>query len=182
MKAIVFYTLLLLVYEATAQKKDTILWVESERLTWNDFQGEPEARFAVASTAYDILLNIQQINQYTMVRVEAVFFKKKSWKKKKWISTEVLNHEQLHFDIVELYARKLRKKIAGLKIKKFEQLKNTIQQLYEENDEEMDRFQDLYDEETDGSMNGEKQREWELKIAKELKLYQQYAKVLQRVE
>ena len=35
-------------------------------------------------------------------------------------------------------------------------------------DKEMDIFQDKYDDETDGSMNGAKQREWEKKITKEI--------------
>lgn len=104
------------------------------------------------------------------VKTEAVFFCRRSWKKKEWISESILMHEQKHFDIVELYARKLRKNIAGLKCSSVDVLKTRADSLYAVYDKEMDRYQDQYDEETDGSMNGDKQREWNRKIAEEIAL------------
>ncbi len=89
---------------------DVILWKKDRPLTWDDFKGKPAKRFAVASTNYDILKKVLSINKdSSRVEVKAVFFCNKSWKKERWIDQTVLNHEQKHFDIVELYARKLRK-------------------------------------------------------------------------
>jgi hypothetical protein len=151
-------------------EKEVILWRLDRPLTWDDFKGTPEKRFAAASTSYDIL---KEVNKNS-VEIKAVFFTQSSWKKKSWINDEVLAHEQKHFDIVELYARKLRKQIKETKFTSFEDLKSKMETLYDVNDKAMDKYQDLYDEETDGSMNGDKQREWQAKIMKEIKALDAY--------
>src|SRR5688572_6240991 len=86
--------------------KHVLHWKKDLLLTWDDFQGKPAKRFAAASTAYDILKSVSpEQNKTVTVKIEAVFFKNTSWKKKNWINEQVLAHEQKHFDIVELYAR-----------------------------------------------------------------------------
>jgi hypothetical protein len=170
MKNIIF--ILVFVFAAIvnfAQNKHEILWTEGKPLTWSDFKGKPEPRFAAASTVYDIIKYIASNEGGTAhIFVNAIFFKDKSWKKKRWINDGVLAHEQKHFDVVELFARKLRKAIKEMKPVKREELGSKIQELYDINDVAMDKYQDQYDDETDGSMNGDKQREWQKKIMKEI--------------
>ena len=150
--------------------KDSILWKENRPLTWDDFKGKPERRFAAASTSYDILKDItKETNKTATVEIEAVFFCETSWKKSQWVNEQVLQHEQKHFDIVELYARKLRKTISETTFESFSDLKTNIETLYDANDKAMDAYQDKYDDETDGSMNGEQQRIWMKKIMAEIK-------------
>lgn len=167
---ILFVTLLFFVSFKQRTEKEKILWSEDRPLTWNDFKGKPEKRFAAASTSYDIL---KEVNKNS-VEIKAVFFTQSSWKKTSWINDQVLAHEQKHFDIVELYARKLRKQIKETKFTSYEDLKSKMETLYDVNDKAMDKYQDLYDEETDGSMNGDKQREWQAKIMKEIKALDAY--------
>lgn len=93
----------------------------------------------------------------------------------------MLAHEQKHFDIVELYARKLRKQIKETKFTSYEDLKEKVETLYDANDKAMDKYQDLYDEETDGSMNGDKQREWQAKIMKEIKALDAYKETVLQI-
>jgi hypothetical protein len=158
------------IFSAFQNETNIVSWNENRPLTWNDFKGKPEPRFAAATTSYDILKSVTKLDKNTaQVELEAVFFKNSSWKKVKWINEEVLQHEQKHFDIAELFARKLRKKISALTFKNFEDLESKLTALYEVNDKEMDQYQDLYDEETDGSMNGEQQRAWQKKILAEIK-------------
>ncbi len=154
-------------------EKEMILWKENQPLTWDDFKGKPERRFAAASTSYDILKTVNK----NSVEIKAVFFTQSSWKKTSWINDQVLAHEQKHFDIVELYARKLRKQIKETKFTSFEDLKTKVESLYDVNDKEMDKYQDLYDEETDGSMNGDQQRAWQAKIMKEIKALDVYKEI-----
>jgi predicted secreted Zn-dependent protease len=97
-----------------------------------------------------------------------------SWKKTNWVNDEVLTHEQKHFDIVELYARKLRKAVFETRYTDYNDLLAKLEILYDKNDKEMDKYQDLYDEESDGSMNGEKQREWNKRIIQELDNYRKF--------
>ena len=149
--------------------KNTLIWKKDRVLTWDDFQGKPEKRFAAASTAYDILKTISPEQKKTVtIKIEAVFFKNTSWKKKSWINEQVLAHEQKHFDIVELYARKLRKLISEFKFTDMASVNENVTLLYNKIDKEMDIYQDKYDEETDGSLNGDQQRAWQKKISQEI--------------
>lgn len=152
-----------------------LLWKEDRLLTWDYFNGKPEKRFAAASTHYNILKSLlKENNKSATVKIEAVFLKNHSWKRKNWINDEVLEHEQKHFDIVELYSRKLRKAIKEKLYKNFNDLENSVNELYKKYEEEMDVYQDKYDEETDGSMNGKQQRAWEKKIIQEIKALDLY--------
>lgn len=169
------YFCLLVLCSSFQRDKYMILWQEDKPLAWDDFMGKPEPRFAAASTSYDILKTVgPEENKTVNVSIEAVFFKYRSWKKKNWVNDEVLAHEQKHFDIVELYARKLRKTISETSFKNYNQLVSKIDELYDSNDKAMDKYQDLYDDETDGSMNGDQQRAWQKKIMAEIKALDKY--------
>lgn len=174
---IFFATFLFLVSFKQKNEKEMILWQEDRRLTWDDFKGKPQKRFAAASTSYDIL---KEVNKNS-VEIKAVFFTQSSWKKNSWINDQVLAHEQKHFDIVELYARKLRKKIKETKFTSYYDLKTKVEALYDMNDKEMDKYHDLYDKETDGSMNGDKQREWQKKIIQEIKALDAYKETVLQI-
>ncbi len=150
------------------EDKDILVWDETRPLTWDDFRGKPQKRFAAASTHYDMYKTTEQKDKIVEVKVEAVFLCHKSWKKVSWINQSVLDHEQKHFDIDELYARKLRKLIKERLYSSYENVKTVSDSLYEVIDKEMDLYQDKYDNETDGSMDGGKQREWQKKIMEEI--------------
>ncbi len=147
----------------------TIIWKQERLLNWNDFKGKPERRFAVASTVYNIeMLTYEDSNKQYTVNTYAVFYCKDSWKRKEWISEVVLKHEQKHFDIAELYARKMREEVSKLLVKNYAELKVKTDEIYYRLEKEMDRIQDQYDDETEGSMNSTKQTEWENFITSEL--------------
>jgi len=171
--ALIVFTVLCFGFK-TDKPSGFLLWQNNRLLTWDDFKGKPEKRFAAASTSYDILKEITKNTNGTTVNIRAVFFYYSSWKKKEWVNESVLAHEQKHFDIVELYARKLRKIIKETIYTSATDLENKIDALYDINDKAMDVYQDLYDDESDGSMNGDKQREWNKKIAEELKALDNY--------
>ena len=155
-------------------QKDVIVWKEDKLLTWDDFKGKPAKRFSAASTHYDTFKNMTDKGSKAEVEILAVFYIHKSWKKLSWINESVLAHEQKHFDIVELYARKLRKQVQERKYSSYTNLKTVSDSLFEAMDKEMDVYQDKYDDETDASMNGEKQREWNKKIMDEIQALSLY--------
>jgi hypothetical protein len=151
------------------EEKNILVWNQDRPLTWDDFRGRPAKRFSAASTTYDIFKYLKPENERSAtVTVEAVFFCDKSWKKVSWINNSVLVHEQKHFDIAELYARQLRQRISSVKYRNYEDLKHKSDSVYTVIDKEMDVYQDKYDDETDASMNGDKQREWNKKIMDEI--------------
>jgi len=170
--------LIIFVFSCFKTDKDNsyLLWQDNRPLTWDDFKGKPEKRFAAASTCYDILKSISKTSTGNTITIKAVFFYYKSWKK--WPLEEVLWHEQKHFDIVELFARKLRKQISEIKYTSQQDLENKVDALYKVIDKEMDEYQDLYDEESEGSMNGEKQREWNKKVIDEIKALENYKSIM----
>ncbi|MFY9310313.1 MAG: hypothetical protein WAQ28_14800 [Bacteroidia bacterium] len=166
----------------TGTENEVIVWQKDRPLTWDDFKGKPAKRFAVASTNYDINKIIEQVGKdSSTVEIKAIFFCNKSWKKQDWIDETVLAHEQKHFDIVELYARKLRKMVASKTYTSFNDLKTKSDSLYAVIDKAMDVYQDEYDEKTEGSMNGEQQRLWNKKIIDQIKELDNYSSSIMKV-
>ena len=78
-----------------------------------------------------------------------------------------LVHEQLHFDISELFARKMRKQLSKKHFTK--RVKSEINAIYESILKELSDFQNLYDAETNFSRNKEQQLFWNRKIQEALK-------------
>lgn len=94
-------------------------WAQHPTLTWNDFQGPP-LKFAPglrALTDIGLTPSLECRQGVWDVRVEANFHPAGSWVEPRHKgSVELLQHEQGHFDITELYARKMRKAIRDARI------------------------------------------------------------------
>lgn len=157
--------------------EDVIIWNKDRKLTWNDYRGKPQKRFAAASTVYSLGRKVLVQEGKPYARIQAYFYCNDSWKKEEWISESVLNHEQRHFDIVEWYCRLMRKQISEMKFRDLKEAEQKVDSLYEVANAKMDALQDRYDEETDGSMNGEKQREWNRKIEKEMAALEKHSQI-----
>lgn len=85
----------------------------------------------------------------------------------------LLNHEQKHFDISEIYARELSRflRTQSLGRTPMERMTNEMNRLFKE----LDTFQKKYDAETANGRNKQKQEFWNLLIAQRLKTLQSYA-------
>ena len=160
------------------EKLKTISWSESKPLTWADFTDKPVlSSDAAALTASGITFGFSlgktgnKITDFSTT-VDCVFYPEKSWYKIEHGNDHILNHEQLHFNITELHARKLRQKISELKITA--NLRNALNALYEENSQESLLMQRKYDRETNHSINKEKQNEWNVYVAEALKNFEAY--------
>ncbi|TXG35634.1 DUF922 domain-containing protein [Seonamhaeicola maritimus] len=155
-----------------------IAWNDTYKLTWSDFKGEPDIySSAVATTASGITFgfSIKQTNGRAVsfkTNVNAHFYPKKSWYKPDRANIHVLNHEQLHFNITELFARKFRYRISKIVISK--SLKEELQNLHKTINKELAMMQDKYDDETNHSRSIEFQSKWEGYIKLELKKYSKY--------
>lgn len=144
---------------------ETIAWGES--LSWSDFKGrkgpgQPGA--ALSSCIIHLQISYPSTNTIS-VTVEAKFCKDRSWATD--TNASLLAHEKGHFDIAELFARKLRQRIAT---NHFDDNKEEeiIMDLYRSTNKEMDVWHDQYDRETSHSRNKEAQTRWEAKINKEI--------------
>jgi hypothetical protein len=74
---------------------------------------------------------------------EAHFYPNKSWYLKDRRNTYILAHEQLHFDITELYARMFRAQLKGLVVT--QNVKDQMQRLHKAINEAVDETQKRYD-------------------------------------
>lgn len=177
-RVIVCGILLLFSVMVNAQKKDDqIVWSKEQKLTWDDFKGKPKSNSkAGAMTISGIRRGFSYKNGKIIVNAESIFFKKESWGKDYDRILSTLEHEQLHFDITELYARKFRKSLLETSFKRNgEKAYKQFYAIYEKIDADKDAYQYLYDDETTNPRDEEKQKEWLEKIAKELAELEEYA-------
>jgi predicted secreted Zn-dependent protease len=157
------FPLLLLVQ----RNDDYIKWQEDRRLTWEDFKAEPvKMGNTAAMTTTHLGFGYSVMNGQVTYKIDCRFEKKKSWGlvKNDWI----LKHEQGHFDIAELFARKLNQRTSEYKFDR-SNFKTDLDAIYKAVVDEKEQYQQQYDDETDYSRNKNKQEEWLKKIEKELK-------------
>lgn len=157
----------------TKADDEYIPWVPDYRLTWDDFLCEPKRNTdAVASTSTALGIAYQIKNGKFTYQITCKFSKVKSWGLVK--TPYILAHEQGHFDITEIFARKLHQALNSYQLNRntFQKDINTIYELVVEAKE---AFQAAYDGQTDHSRNRSKQAEWLARIDLLLEATQPYA-------
>ena len=78
-----------------------------------------------------------------------------------------MRQKQLHFDITEVFARKMREKLRRTSFS--DDVKAEVRKIYHDILKELQEYQERYDWETNFSRNREKQAEWNRKIAEALR-------------
>jgi hypothetical protein len=102
------------IHQQIAQE-DGVPWNAARPLAWTDFRAEaPEGGQEGALTGYSLLYGVRCVKTTFQFEVEAVFMPHRSWVKPVVLADpgereRTLRHEQTHFDLTEVYARRLRK-------------------------------------------------------------------------
>ncbi|MDO6603368.1 DUF922 domain-containing protein [Arenibacter palladensis] len=153
------------------QEDEVILWTPARKLAWSDFKGKPSnISGAAAITASGITYNFSAQGTKDRMeldfKVETHFYPDKSWYKPKLANPIILSHEQLHFDISEVYARKMRRILA--KTKFTSNAKSEVKAIYRGILRELNDYQNQYDSETNFSRDTVQQLIWNKKIKKAL--------------
>ena len=148
------------------------LWRE-QPLQWEDFQGTPEAgnpfhANTSSGLSYGWSLKTSIAGSELDYKVESFFNPDLSWVKPGSESLHLLAHEQLHFDITELHARKLRAAMEKFDVGKVKDVKQTLKSLYQKIEAERREMQERFDAETKHSQEEEMQMEWQEFIEAEL--------------
>lgn len=183
MKFSMFITLLIICYSSLLSQEfvenDSIIaWSTKRNLSFDDFQRSSdidkskELEYKAETTCKIHFSNIfLNDRKYEFPNVINLFYKKQSLFYE--ASEELLQHEQLHFDIVELYTRKIRKCFDNIKDDP-----NTILQdyfsLYEKIFVDCVNLQNVYDTETAHGTSNEHQVAWVEKIKNELDSLKNY--------
>lgn len=187
-----FYFFLLATFSSASQTKtlendSLLIWNENRKITWNDFLSKDftivkkhtvigvtnTVDGAAISMSIEIYPKELNCKNYEDVIIVAVMNKKESCVIFK--RDEVLNHEQTHFDIAELYARKIRKKISEYNGLKKECNLEAIAEIYYRLEEGHWQAQFLYDKEVriEGKRE-QNQKKWDRKVDSLIGAYQKY--------
>lgn len=149
------------------QQDGKIPYKESRRLTWDDFKGKPDEKSPFkAKTESTLDIDISTKGEEATITMVTSFEMNKSWVKD---GREVLlQHEQTHFDIAELWSRKFKQRLKGktFAAKNFQQILSTM---HADIQKEGRAMQVLYDKETEHSINEKAQASWTKKINADLK-------------
>lgn len=153
-----------------------IEWSENTNLKWSDFKArnKPVGGFAIAASTcgfgYDGIISGDEVTVNVYVR----FYCNESWRDNNYLLDEVLQHEQLHFDICELYGRIFYKNILFLR-KSGSLTERTLKKTLHQVRDDYDTMQNRYDAETNHSTDSKKQKEWNAKIKHALDQHAAYA-------
>jgi hypothetical protein len=167
---------------AFAQSEDLkIYWSEETHLTWEDFQGVPLEKtlfHANTNTGLSYSWGLKGTSQRMELdyKVETFFYPEQSWVQPASKSEYLLKHEQLHFDISELHARKLRKLLANVDGSKLNKdSRDYLNKLYEKIDKERSAMQKAFDKESNHSLNTEAELKWQQFIEEELTKFKEFS-------
>jgi hypothetical protein len=150
-----------------------IAWSARRRLAWNDFQGSPPSEGAEgAKISYTLYSGWKCRGDVFEFRVIAGFRPRLSWVKAIVLSDTtqrrtVLGHEQTHFDLAEVHARRMQRAFGDLArpcAKTDAELSALAQRLAQEENAEQRR----YDAETNHGLLADQQAAWSRDVARRL--------------
>lgn len=172
LRHIICLLVLLSGFNAYTQQNEALPWDAGRRLSWSDFRANPPSDSPVAATtASGVSYRFSAMEEGEKIQVdcnvETFFYPESSWYRPESANANILSHEQLHFDISELFARKMKRSIDRHHFSS--EVKSEIREIYLEIIEEMRAFQNRYDQETNYSRSVEKQEEWNRMIAAALR-------------
>lgn len=174
MKLLVQFFFILFFSSYSYENNSSIDWKADRKLTWNDFKAPPDKSSPNAAlTATNIKFNFSYNSRDGFkYHITCQFDKNSSWGR---IKTDyILSHEQGHFDIAEIYARKLNKALKAYTPDAGSANKE-LNKIYEKTMHELTSTQAQYDRETNFSIDKTEQSRWLMKISDELKIYEEYA-------
>ena len=178
-----FFTIfLVLVFASNGGYVDRFSYAEKSTLDWSDFRGEPKGE-----THFDASLNSGITYQWSYSKddgedialdfeVDSFCYPSLSWVKKGQTSDYLLAHEQLHFDISELHARIMRKKLKEYQPEKGKNVREDLNSMYKTVERMRINMQEDYDEQTKHSRDKVAQKKWKQKVETLMWFYREYKK------
>lgn len=156
--------------------ENQIEWSADRKLTWDDFKGVPDLQnypdaLALTNSGFGYESGINMFKE-GKVFVQSTFNTRGSWVLSEGRTDYILKHEQIHFDITEIYSRKLRKEFADANIKNTDV--NRAKIIFDKVFMEMQKRQEKYDRETARGDKKETQENWEAIVEIELAKYAFY--------
>jgi hypothetical protein len=158
---------------SSTSSSSEMTWSKERKLTWDDFRGaiphnaeEQTAAATYCGIGFETN-SISSTNTNLKIRVYNTFYINNSWARPEEMNEDVLAHEQGHFDLCELYTRKLRERMSNLKVNA-NTMKPTLRKIYEELQVEYRARQEAYEDETSHGVNLPQQKRWQRLVDAEL--------------
>jgi hypothetical protein len=155
-------------------------WDKYRKLTWEDYEGSspvnPEFN-AITRTRFNYTVTLNKDSAY--IDAQICFLSDESWVISGYNTSYLLNHEQRHFDIAEVYTRMFRKYAA-----KWNGKGDLLPYLAAGKDSILAKQKSvhtLYDAETEHSIITPAQQKWDLKIDSLLESYSSYEKPVVKI-
>ena len=161
-----------------AQDAEKITWDKTRLLKWEDFEASPKKSLpykANTNSGLSFSWNATESSGGIILtyKVGSNFYPKRSWVKEIEEVDYLLAHEQLHFDITELHARKLRKVLSNYE--PGPKMKKVLNNIYSEIEQQRQQMQNQFDKETNHSINKESEYKWRKFVEKELNKLNEYS-------
>jgi len=160
------------------EKQEKIKWQEGRLLTWDDFKADPEQSSSYSANSnsgisYSWNYSTASGKPILQHQVFTNFYPNLSWVKEIKDQEYLLAHEQLHFDISELHARKLRKALNAYKVGR--SIRQDLKKLYNKMEAERVSMQHQFDKESAHSENKSAEIRWRKFVADELESLNDYS-------
>ena len=160
--------------DAQIARDDGIVWSARRSLTWADFKAKPpdDVSIVAAHTRYTIVHGMRCAGSKFEYRVVAAFRPNESWVRHAVLRTpadsaRALRHEQTHFDLSEVHARRLRRYFAEL-MAPCNMSSDDLASAATRMERAEKAAQALYDDETQNSRNAAQQARWDKEIQSQL--------------
>jgi hypothetical protein len=152
--------------------EQSFTWNPSRKLSWDDFNGPVRdgsgtATVAETSCGISVETNLATARGKATVYVFNIFDKRTSWVRPGKELAVVLEHEQGHWDICELYTRRMQARFDAAEITGAT-LNRKVSEIYNAVTNEFIERQEQYEEDTRHGTLSEEQQRWTKLIAEEL--------------
>ncbi len=148
-------------YTNKVELSDMVQWSDRS-VNWSDFQEVEKIDDEYDATIFSEIFCPKLINEDNSLVYAFMDPNQSERLKDSILDTQLLKHEQYHFNITEYHARLLRKEIVKKGLDNISS--GTLQDLYDKFDLQRAKMQREYDEVSEHNTNFQKQRYWELKI------------------
>lgn len=141
----------------------------ARKLTWNDFKGKvsPANPNELAMTAsgfgFTYTASADESSMDVSVSIYCYLSKKDSWVKPEGRNDYVLNHEQRHFDLTYIFAKRFAEKLSTSSFNRTN-FEAGYDRLYAQYSKQLNDAQVRYDAETTHGINKQEQEAWNKQI------------------
>lgn len=149
-------------YAQTNATEQLVKWDAKNKISWDNFPvKDTNDRFAAEVNTF-FKANFYLKNDSVFCQVITYLNADRSWRKPSLQTGDVyaIKHEQKHFDITEIFARKIRKELIDNSVNE-----QGVEKIYFENSKACREFQQLYDNQTRHSLDKKNQERWNKKIS-----------------